>query len=257
MTLPLFSHLRVGLCAAWLASPWACGAQPFPPVTVQKVAVPSYFYPGPVWERMGQGVPALGLAIINPDSGPGALLDKNYVQATQRAQARGVRVLGYVATGYGTRPKADVKAEITQYYNRYHVDGIFLDEAANACAQVPYYQALFQYIKTKGGAATVAINPGMVTPECYAPAADIIVNFEGSAASYATWQPAGWELNYPPERFWHLVYSTPKSQLAQVLALSRGRQAGWVYVTPDALPNPWDTLPGAAYWQAELDGVSR
>ena len=36
------------------------------------------------------------------------------------------------------------------------------------------------------------------------------------------------------------------------MALSRQRNAGYVYVTPDDLPNPWDTLPSGSYWTHEL-----
>lgn len=43
--------------------------------------------------------------------------------------------------------------------------------------------------------------------------------------------------------------------MQQAMALSKVRRAGWVYVTPDDLPNPWDTLPSEAYWTAELDAT--
>jgi hypothetical protein len=36
------------------------------------------------------------------------------------------------------------------------------------------------------------------------------------------------------------------------VSLSKQRSAGWIYVTPDDLPNPWDTLPLDPYWSAEL-----
>lgn len=28
---------------------------------------------------------------------------------------------------------------------------------------------------------------------------------------------------------------------------------GWIYVTDDVLPNPWDTLP--SYWEAEIAAI--
>jgi len=37
-----------------------------------------------------------------------------------------------------------------------------------------------------------------------------------------------------------------------IVQLSKERRAGWVYVTPDNLPNPWDTLPTGSYWSGEL-----
>lgn len=34
--------------------------------------------------------------------------------------------------------------------------------------------------------------------------------------------------------------------------LAKKRNAGYVYVTNDDLPNPWDTLPPSGYWEDEL-----
>jgi hypothetical protein len=39
--------------------------------------------------------------------------------------------------------------------------------------------------------------------------------------------------------------------MEQVMALSKSRNAGYVYVTDDLLPNPYDTLPPAPYWADE------
>jgi hypothetical protein len=40
--------------------------------------------------------------------------------------------------------------------------------------------------------------------------------------------------------------------MPNAVVLSQSRGAGWVYVTPDGLPNPWDTLPSGSYWTNEL-----
>lgn len=232
-------------------------AATFPPVTAQQVAVPSYFYPGSIWNRLRQGAPTVGLVIINPNSGPGSQVDEFYVSEVSLSKRRGVVVLGYVPTGYGTRSKAAVQADIARYQKWYAVDGFFLDEAAASCAQKNHYQALYLGIKKQNPQATVVINPGDVTPECYASTADIIVNFEGNYTTYQKWQPAGWEGKYPSNRFWHLIHNTPPAGLAKAIELSRQRHAGWIYVTPDRMPNPWDTLPSNTYWQQEIQQVGR
>ena len=36
--------------------------------------------------------------------------------------------------------------------------------------------------------------------------------------------------------------------MRQVCASSKAKNAGYMYVTPDVLPNPWDTLPAGTYW---------
>src|SRR5438309_2195801 len=91
----------------------------------QALAIPSYFTPGPFWTKLGEGSPHVGVAIINPSSGPGTTIDANYLTAVQQSQARAVRVLGYVATDHGNRNAGEIRSEIDAYYGWYQVDGIF------------------------------------------------------------------------------------------------------------------------------------
>lgn len=221
---------------------------------LQKVAVPSYFYPGEsYWSQLESGAPTVGLAIINPNSGVGTARDPNYVTQTNSTKAKGITVIGYVYTSYGSRTAATIKAEIDQYYQWYGVDGIFFDEVYYAdCAKVTYYQDLYNYIKAKGGQAKVVINPGINFPECMLATSDIAINFEDSYANYLNWKPSGWESTYPANRFWHLVIAATQAQMPNAIALAKQRNAGWIYVTPDVLDNPWDTLPPAPYWSDEL-----
>ena len=103
------------------------------------------------------------------------------------------------------------------------------------------------------------LNPGTNVPQCYENAADVIVTFEGSYQSYIddpaapnpytplTWTPTD------PMKIWHIVYGAPDTaSMEQAVALSKTRDAGYVYVTDDVLANPYDTLPPADYWAAEL-----
>lgn len=222
----------------------------------QSIAVPSYFYPGSLWDRLGASLPEARLAVINPASGPGEAPNPDYASQVRESRAAGLTVLGYVHTSYAARSGDEVRAEIDRYYDWYGVDGIFLDEASTRCADQPYYAGLYDHIKARGG--LVVINPGTQTSECYMSAADIVVNFEGSHASYVEGYSAPeWVYGYPPERFWHLVYAAPgEGEVLEAVYLSKRRNAGWVYVTPDVLPNPWDTLPGPAYWEAERRAAS-
>ena len=220
----------------------------------QSIAVPAYFYPSypdPVWAQMQTAVPPVSLAVMNVDSGPGIAPDPNYVSQIAAARAAGIIVLGYVYTSYGARAAATVQADIDAYYAWYPVDGIFFDEAANTCPQQPYYAALDTYVKAKGGFGRTVLNPGINTPECFVTAADVLLNFEGPFSAYQTWTPDGWESGYDPSHFWHLVHDTSLAQMPTAVLLSQSRGAGLVYVTADGLPNPWDTLPSAAYWAGE------
>lgn len=220
---------------------------------IQKVAIPSYFEPGSIWTQLESGAPTVGLAIINPSDGVGTTISQTYVSQTSNTKSKGVIVLGYVFTNYGQRLAAEVKAEIDKYYQWYGVQGIFLDEASTDCNQLAYYQALYSYVKAKGGVAKVVVNPGTNTNECYMAATDIVINFEDTYTRYLSWQPSGWETKYAADRFWHLVIETPQANMPNAISLSKSRRAGWVYVTPDTLANnPWDSLPPTAYWTDEL-----
>ncbi|STX51679.1 Spherulation-specific family 4 [Legionella busanensis] len=231
--------------------------------TSQKIAVPSYFYPctgtaNCYWDQLIKGAPTANIALINPFNGPGSTKDPAYAAQVVRSHNAGQSVLGYVYTSYGQRSLTAIRADINRYYNWYQVDGIFFDEGfSENCTKFTYYQNLNNYVKAKGGKAITIVNFGTSTPECYINTTDILVTFESNYNAYLNWRPSGWETKYPASRFWHLLYATPYSSLTNAISLTKQRHAGWVYITPDALPNPWDTLPGATYWAAELSGVSQ
>ncbi len=228
----------------------------------QNVAVPSYFYPGSLWTQLESGAPTVGLAIINPNSGPGASKDPNYANQVTSAEAAGVKVIGYVSTSYaGTqntaRTLAAAEKDVDTYYSWYpNIDGIFVDEVSTDCAaRDSYYKPLYDYIKSKGGVAEVVLNPGTNTSECYTSAGDIIINFEDVYSNYVNWSPDSWVSNYPASQFWQIIYSTSASDMPNAISLSKQRNAGWVYVTDDGGDNPYDTLP--SYWSDELSLASQ
>ncbi len=259
----------LGLTAIWPQSAVAQASAP-PANHIQTIAVPSYFYPGSLWTQLEDAAPSVGLAIINPDSGPSGAVNPDYAAQVVHSQTAGLTVIGYIHTSYGARSLAEVEAEIDAYYTFYpSLDGIFLDEVSTDCALVlpppagnGYYSQLHAHIKAKGGKALTVINPGTQTDECYVTASDIIVNFESTYADYTdpSYAQPDWVNAYNPSRFWHLVYDTATvAQMRTALALSKARHAGWVYVTPDLKTgpwiNPWDSLPDVPYWVAELNGV--
>lgn len=221
----------------------------------QSIAVPAYFYPSypdPLWTQMADAAPVVSFAVMNPANGAGIVPDSNYVSQVAALRAAGVKVLGYVYSSYAARDAELLRDDIDRYYAWYDVDGIFIDEAENHCESQSYYAGLSAYAKTKGGQGFTVINPGTVTPECFAAAADVILNFEGSYSQYLAWAPLGWEAGYDPSHFWHLVYATSESEMPSAVLMSQARGAGFVYVTPDQLvPNPWDSLPSGSYWSGE------
>ncbi len=133
------------------------------------------------------------------------------------AHANGIKVLGYVDTGYfGTSTpthytrsrqstveawRSQSEHDIDAWYNFYgsNIDGIFIDEGQNQCGPTnspsdttwsDLYHNVRDYVKTNHPGAVVATNPGVAVPYCYEEAADILVTFENSYACYTSPPPS-------------------------------------------------------------------
>lgn len=223
----------------------------------QRLAIPAYFPPGPLWAQLGDAAGAVGLAIVNPASGPGRARSPAYAACIAASREKGVRVVGYVDTDYAARPPEAVRRDIARYGAWYGVDGIFLDQVGADPADLPYYAALSAAIRAGGARPLVVLNPGVAVPPPLMAAADIIVTFEDSYAVYTgAYRAPRWMRDYPAERICHLVHGVPTvTALRRVLALSRRRRAGWLYATPATLPNPWADLPPGPYWAEEVAAI--
>ena len=203
--------LAVGTLAALMATALAPG-QANAQAQTQALAVPAYFNPngagGTYWTQLDQGSPAVGIGIANPNNGPGSAFDQGYANAIRNAANAGVRVIGYVDTGYfGTTGRTtrggqnttsawttQVQADVDTWYNLYGnsgLAGIFFDDGLNDCgannAHVSLYQAINTYTKNHHAGALTVDNPGSPAAQCYSSAADVIVMFEGTYASYTGW----------------------------------------------------------------------
>jgi hypothetical protein len=232
-----------------------------PTVNNQHQLVPAYFYPSQAnkkWEQMCDRLNTRGgssIAVMNPGNGPGtgAAANADYTRVIRYCHGKAQKVIGYVYTDYGARPIAQVKADVDKYYRLYKVDGIFLDEMSNRATGPikDYYRNLYTYIKAKtAGTEIVVGNPGAAAATAWqlgtARVADILVIFEGTAEKYRTWTHPSWVKYQPSTSFSHLVYAANDPGFLSVCQLSVLRYAGYLYVTNDNLPNPWDTLP--PYW---------
>lgn len=218
----------------------------------QKLFIPAYFYPGTLWTQATAAGTKVSLMVMNPYNGPNTSPNANYVTAVNQAKAAGIKVLGYVYTQYGARSVAVVKADIDKYASWYKVDGIFFDEAASSAtsANVSYYQDLTNYVKATDSTQFVMFNPGVVPAEQFVQMADSLSVFENDYSQYASWNPPAWVFNYPAAKFTHLLYNAPATELDQLIASSKQKNAGHIYITNDVLTNPWDTLP--SYWTSEI-----
>jgi hypothetical protein len=222
--------------------------------------VPAYFYPVPggYWDQLDSAAGQIRLdAILNPNSGPGVSPDPNYVQAVNNLRTAGGKVLGYVYTNYGMRSLATVEADINTYVSFYAIDGIFLDQMTNDSdpAHLDYYASLYSYIEGLNSAYQVFGNPGTNTQESYLtrPTADTLVIFENDTG-YDTFTPSPWVFGHDRSHFANLVLNVPSAAAMKIdLQLAFQRNAGWVFITDDDLPNPYDTLP--SYWDQEVAAI--
>lgn len=236
----------IGSATVGLAAP--------PGTACPQIAVPSYFQPGALWDRATTGsVPSAGILIANPNSGVGTSKSSAYVAAVTRAKAAGTRVLGYVYTSYGARSVATVEAEIARYQSWYGITDIFFDEVSASATRLPYYLTLANYVHATTG-SIVMLNPGIVPDQGYLGIGDIVVTFEGNYNTYVNAVSPSWVNNYPANKFQSIVYGVSATNLPNAMNLARSRNVGWVYVTNDNLPNPYDSLP--SYWSQEVGLVA-
>ena len=224
------------------------------------VLIPAYFHPTAAgsWQRLNDAAAQIPLiAILNPNSGPGAMRDPSYVKAVNELRRCGGSVVGYVSSSYTQRSFDLVKQDIDLYRSFYAIDGIFVDEmtADDLGAHVQYYRRVYDYIKSLDRKYRVITNPGTQVEEIYArtPCADILVTFE-SDNGYPFYSPSGWTSGYSPDRFCHLVYDVASAAvMTNYVHLADTRRAAWVYITDDKGANPWDRLP--AYWESLVQSI--
>lgn len=218
------------------------------------IIVPLYSYPGQGWQSLiqeKQAYPSVPvIAIINPASGPGGSQDPNYVSGIQQLESAGITVIGYVATGYGGDPVSQVEQEIYTYSQFYQLTGIFFDEMASVTGYESYYSTLTSYAESLGYNLTVG-NPGTSIPASYIGTVDNLVIYENSGLP-STGYLSG--LGYQTSDFSVISYgdSVLNSSFVQAAAVD----VGYLYVTDQNLPNPYEALPSyLATFMATLSAV--
>jgi Spherulation-specific family 4 len=242
------------------------------PTRAMDLLVPAYFYPSfdpalSYWDEMTAAATAGGhiTAIVNVNNGPGASINSDYSNAINSFRAAGGKVLGYVYTCYGvntctpglpaTRTTADVLTDAQRYATWYNVDGIFLDEMSNSAAALPFYQTVADGLRAARPSGSIVGNPGTSTPAAYLNVADTLVTFESGAASYAGAATEPWMSTAAPQRQANLLYNVgSEANMRTLVQQAAQRNVGYLYVTNDVLPNPWDQLP--SYWLAEVAAIS-
>lgn len=247
----------------------------------QQIAVASYISPladPAAWTRLiGYSKDKVSILVANVVNGPDTQVDDAWKSIIDQAHASGKTVLGYVRTGYlgvsqqqfktrlGSGDLADWTAQIERdvdiWYELYgsSMGGIFFDEGWPECGSDNQYVNLYKYIndytkRAHPGALTV-LNPGSPIAHCYEDTMDTLLTFELSYEAYiSSYQGNDWVAK-DPRKIWHIVYNTPESAVASVAKLAHDRGAGFIQITDDIMPNPYDNLPSDSYMQSQMSAV--
>ncbi|KAL3428952.1 Spherulation-specific family 4-domain-containing protein [Aspergillus tetrazonus] len=248
----------------------------------QQIALASYIHPladPAAWNRIiGYPSNIVSVLIANVLNGPDTTVNEAWADVINRASASGKRIIGYVRTGYlgqsqqrfetrlGSTEIADwvaqIEADVDLWYALYpgKIGGIFFDEVLNICGSNNEYADIYRFLsdntKRKYPNAFTVLNPGTTIPQCFENSADTLMTFEQSFDIYVNsyvpnpgWTPAD------PRKLWHIIYGVPQAEATRVANLAHERGAGFIHITDDTLPNPYDTLPNEAYMSALMNAV--
>ncbi|MFJ6217079.1 spherulation-specific family 4 protein [Streptomyces sp. NPDC092296] len=199
---------------------------------------------GEAWRALVRCADRLYGVVLNAADGPGDAPDHVLAAAAEELRGAGVRVLGYVDTGYGSRPHSAAVQDLVRYRDWYRTDGVYFDQAATEPELLPYHRRLTVAARALG-AATVVLghgthpDPGYADPDL----GDLLVTFEGDWAAYQEAGVPRWTADHPPARFCHLVHGVPAGHGGLVARTSRLRGAGVHCAVPGSGANPWQSPP--------------
>jgi hypothetical protein len=179
------------------------------------------------------------IAVVNPNNGPGGSRTTDYASGIAKLQQAGIKVIGYVATGYTSRGVATVEADINQWKAFYPtLQGIFFDEQSNTPGDETFYKTVSGYAKAQGLTFTVG-NPGTDTGPSFIGAVDVGLIYESFGLPGSS-RMAGWHSGFAKSNFGIIPYG---AALDHAYVKAAKAMVGYIYVTNDDLPNPWDSLP--------------
>src|SRR3989475_3584322 len=185
------------------------------------------------------------IAKVNPSNGPGTAPDATHLNGFNKLKAAGITVLGYVSTGYARDPNKSIaisEGKIDAYKNWYNLDGIFFDEMSNNAADAPYYSTVSNYAKNVDGMKMTVCNPGTSIPQSDVGVCDTFEIYESAGlASISTLQSRTFYPNYDKHSFYMLAHTT--NSITQTDVTDRIPYVGYMYITNDVEPNPYDTIP--------------
>jgi len=192
-------------------------------------------------------------AIMNVNNGPGDGVNSDYLAVVNAYKAKGGRLLGYIYSCYGrdlcvvpeeTRNVSQMVSDALRYDALYGpLHGIFVDELSDRLEEYDFYRNFTTEVRRVKPDWILMANPGIPCPEQYLDLFNILLTREGGPN--AVINAPTWAMNYSPTRQSYLYYGVrTESAMRTKVREARSRNVGYIYVTDDVLPNPWDKLPG-------------
>lgn len=228
------------------------------------------------WNRFLSFGDALGIGILNRNSGNWDVFDNDFKVQGEIAKNKGVkRLVFYVKTQYGAASGVDwdgranipdkdkytkeyIMGQIEKFKTQYGnlAEGVFLDEVINgwgeSAKRAAWYKDLIDSIKFRWGSSFfVVCNCGAnIAPELLKWKTDVFMTYEGTAEKYLNEDPGtpvhtADMAKEPGIRFWHVVHGCTPDNYRQVFAKAAKLGIGHVYVTDGRLD---ESGPGGQ-WQ--------
>lgn len=238
------------------------------------IAVPAYFTDQALWDKV-IATKEIGYVVGHPDTpaaGAGYVADKDLLARLDKAKAAGKKTFVYVTAGYDKVDWKVVADKIDSAFTAYpNVDGVFIDEINYD--QCDKYKSLangegaVKGVKARHPGKLIVLNPGAPILNCYEGLGDGYLNLERADKDVQDWvnnvnlpnNVPFYQWMFKPERrtqIWEMVHSVPAARIKSAVDDALTRNASILFVTSDALPNPYDTLSDDASFQALVDRVN-
>lgn len=210
---------------------------------------------------------ALGIVVLNRNSGDWSTFDKDFKEQGERALSAGARrCVFYIKTQYAvaTLPEGDkaregvpdagkytkeyILSQVKNAHDQYPgvCQGVFLDETINGwgeqASRVPFYQNLVAEIRRLYGKQFLIVcNAGSnISEAMVALDVDVYMTYEGTAEKFLKDDPASPLMpahmaSQPSIRWWAVVHDTTQENYQQVFARAESLGYGHLYVTDGKL----------------------
>ena len=210
---------------------------------------------------------ALGIVVLNRNSGDWSTFDKDFKEQGERALSAGARrCVFYIKTQYAvaTLPEGDkaregvpdagkytkeyILSQVKNAHDQYPgvCQGVFLDETINGwgeqASRVPFYQDLVSEIRRLYGKQFLIVcNAGSnISETMVALDVDVYMTYEGTAEKFLKDDPASPLMpahmaSQPSIRWWAVVHDTTQENYQQVFARAESLGYGHLYVTDGKL----------------------